>query len=134
MLNMVIRKRSHSIVTVVVVRLVADLDALDASLLSGLLKRLGKQLSLLVEVVAGTLLQWASISSPTHGQDILVDRRKQEEKTYHINKHIQRTLPPLQKFRGIMLLPLVQVLLTKVSAERLLSPGGISRVRDRCKG
>lgn len=55
MLDMVIRERRHGVVTMVVIRLVADIDALDASLLGGLLEVLREKLALLVEVVAGTL-------------------------------------------------------------------------------
>lgn len=58
MLDMVIRERRHSVVAVIVVRLVADLDALDAGLLGGLFEVLGQELALLVEVVAGSLGQY----------------------------------------------------------------------------
>lgn len=56
MLHVVIREGRHREVAVVVVGLVADLDALDAGLLGGLLQVLGEKLTLLVEVVAGSLV------------------------------------------------------------------------------
>lgn len=55
MVDMVIRKSRHSVVTVIVVGLVADLDALDARLRGGLFEVFGEELALFVEVVAGTL-------------------------------------------------------------------------------
>jgi len=55
MINMIIRKRSHGIITVIVVRLVPHIHALNASLGDGLLEVLGEQLALFVEVVAGSL-------------------------------------------------------------------------------
>jgi hypothetical protein len=64
MLDMVIREGSHGIVTMIVIRLVADAHALDASLLGGLFKVLRQKLALFVEVVAGTLPQ--SISFAFH--------------------------------------------------------------------
>lgn len=56
MLDMVIRERGHGIVAVVVVGLVAHVDALHTGLFGGLLKVFGQQLALLVEIVAGTLV------------------------------------------------------------------------------
>jgi hypothetical protein len=52
---MVIRERRHGKVTVVVIRLIPDLETLDTGLLSRLLEVLREQLALLVEVVASTL-------------------------------------------------------------------------------
>lgn len=56
MLHVVIREGRHREVAVVVVGLVADLDALDTGLLGGLLQVLGEELALLVEVVASSLV------------------------------------------------------------------------------
>lgn len=55
MLDMVIGETRHEVVAVVVVRLVADIDALDASVLGSLVEVLRQELALLVEVVAGSL-------------------------------------------------------------------------------
>lgn len=55
MLNMVIRKRSHRIITVIVIRLVPHIHALNASLRHSLFEVLGEKLALFVEVVAGSL-------------------------------------------------------------------------------
>ena len=55
MLNMIIRKRSHRIITVIVIRLVPHIHALNASLGDGLFKVLREQLALFVEVIAGSL-------------------------------------------------------------------------------
>lgn len=55
MLDVVVGKCGNEIVTVVVVRLVADLDAVDAGFLGGLFEVFRQELALLVEVVAGTL-------------------------------------------------------------------------------
>lgn len=55
MLDVVVREGGHGVVAVVVVGLVADLDALDAGLLGRLFEVLGQELALLVEVVAGAL-------------------------------------------------------------------------------
>lgn len=56
MLDVVVREGRHREVAVIVVGLVADLDALDAGLLGGLLQVLGEKLALLIEVVAGSLV------------------------------------------------------------------------------
>lgn len=56
MLDMVIRERGHGVVAVVVVGLVAHVDALNTGLFGRLLKVFGQQLALLVEIVAGTLV------------------------------------------------------------------------------
>lgn len=56
MIHMVIGKRCHSVIAMVVVGLVSDLDALHAVLGCRLFEILGKELALLVEVVAGSLV------------------------------------------------------------------------------
>lgn len=61
MLNMVIRKRSHRIITVIVIRLVSHIHTLNASLGDGLFEVLGEQLALLVEVVTSSLGSLAPI-------------------------------------------------------------------------
>lgn len=55
MLNMLIGESGHEVVAVVVLGLVADVDALDAGLLGGLFEILGEELALFVEVVTGAL-------------------------------------------------------------------------------
>lgn len=55
MLNMVIRKGSHGIIGVVIVRLVANIQAGDSSVTGCGLEVLREQLALFVEVVAGAL-------------------------------------------------------------------------------
>lgn len=60
MVDMIIRKSSHSVVTMIVIRLVPDINALDASLGNGLFEVLREQLALFVEVVAGSLQSLAS--------------------------------------------------------------------------
>lgn len=61
MVHMIIRKRGHGKVTVIVIRLVSHLDTLHATVGRGLFKVLGEQLALLVEVVAGSLFLSASV-------------------------------------------------------------------------
>lgn len=55
MLNVVIGKGRHSVVGVVVIGLVADIQTTDAGLLGSSDKVLGEELSLLVEVVTSSL-------------------------------------------------------------------------------
>lgn len=55
MLNVVIRERRHGVITMVVIRLVPNLDPRDSCFLRRLLQVLGEKLALLVEVVAGSL-------------------------------------------------------------------------------
>jgi hypothetical protein len=56
MLNMIIRKRSHSIVRVIIIRLVAHIQTLVACVASSGLKVLWEELALFVEIVAGALV------------------------------------------------------------------------------
>lgn len=74
MLDMVIREGRHGVVTMVVIRLVADADALDASLPGSLFKVLGQKLALLVEVVAGTLRLSVLQTTPVNKTDLQEDR------------------------------------------------------------
>lgn len=85
MLDMVIRERGHGVVAVVVVGLVAHLDALNPSVLGGLFEVLGEQLALLVEVVAGALVLSVLVRLFAAGRCC----------TYHVDQHIQGTLPLL---------------------------------------
>ena len=55
MFHMIIRERRHSIITVIVIRLVPNRHALHTSLLGSFLEVLRKKLALLVEVVSGAL-------------------------------------------------------------------------------
>lgn len=48
--------------------------------------------------------------------------------TYHINKHLQRTLPLLHELGRIVLLPLLLLVLAKVALESFLPPGCVDRV------
>jgi hypothetical protein len=72
-------KRSHKVVAVVVIGLHAEVDAL---VVAGLLRRLNEvlwqQLSLLVEVVAGTLIGVRNMPLP----DIIL------QNTHHIDEHL----------------------------------------------
>lgn len=78
MLDMVIRERRHGIVTMVIIRLVADIDALDASFLGSLLEVLREKLALLVEIIAGTLRQSVSLFLSLQSSS-KVKQRKQED-------------------------------------------------------
>jgi hypothetical protein len=53
---MIIRKRSHSIVRVIIIRLVAHIQTLVACVASSGLKVLWEELALFVEIVAGALV------------------------------------------------------------------------------
>lgn len=55
MFNMVVRKGGHGIIRVVIVRLVANVQAGDACVTGRGFKVLRKELALFVEVVAGAL-------------------------------------------------------------------------------
>lgn len=68
--HVVIRERRHRVVAVVVVRLVADLQTLDARLLGRLLEVLGQKLALLVEVVAGALFRLVWVNNRLNNQHI----------------------------------------------------------------
>ena len=56
MLDVVIRKRGHGVVAVVIVRLIADIQSFHTSFLRRTGEVFGKKLPLLVEVVASSLL------------------------------------------------------------------------------
>jgi hypothetical protein len=126
-LDMVIRERRHGVVTMIVIRLVADIDALDASLLGSLLKVFREKLALLVEVIAGTLrIRSVSLESQT--------RRKICKETDHVNENIQPPLPLLHQLGGIVLRPFRFLVFAEVAGERLLAPGAVDGVRDGRKG
>jgi hypothetical protein len=55
MLNMIIRKCSHGIVGVIIIRLVAHIQTLKPGVTSSSLEVFGQELALFVEVVAGAL-------------------------------------------------------------------------------
>lgn len=55
MLNMIIGKRSHRIIRMIIIRLVSNSQAILSSLFSRSLEVLWKELALFVEVVAGSL-------------------------------------------------------------------------------
>jgi hypothetical protein len=99
------------------------LDALVvASHLSRLDQVFGKELALLVEVVPGALFEDQHTAS-TEGICC----------THHIDKHLQWALPLLDKLCRVVLLPLLLLVLAKVSLECLLAPVAVDRVRDWCK-
>ena len=58
MLDVVIRKRGHGVVAVVIVRLIADIQSFHASFLRRTGEVFGEKLPLLVEVVARSLLSF----------------------------------------------------------------------------
>lgn len=61
-------------------------------------------------------------------------RRLGQNQTHHINQDIQRTPTPLlNQFSSIVLLPLILLIIAEVTLERLLAPGAVRRVRDRCE-
>lgn len=120
---MLICKRSHEVVAVVIVGLKAECDAFVVpGLLGGLDKVLWEQLLLLVEVVASALLR---VNTRPH--------RCISYQTHHINEHLQRTLPLLYKFSCIVLLPLFLLVLSKISLESFLAPWAVDRIGDRSK-
>lgn len=59
-------------------------------------------------------------------------QRKSRE-TYNVNKYIKWTLPLLDEFGSVMLLPLFLVFLAKVALECLLAPGTIDGICNRRK-
>ena len=125
-LDVVIRKGRHGIVGVVIVRLVADIQALDACIPGRSLKVLGQELTLLVEVVASAL----EIVIRDH-----FDPKAKRYLTYDINQNVQGTSGPLlNQLSGIVLLPLVLLVITEVALEGLLSPRAVRGVCDRRKG
>ena len=96
--DVVIRKRSHEEVAVVVVGLQAKLNALVvASLLSCVDKVLRQELLLLVEIVTSTL------------RFVSMFQRKAGEDTYDINESLEWPLPLLDKLCGVVLLPILLV-------------------------
>lgn len=57
----------------------------------------------------------------------------EEKKTYHVNQNLKIALVagvPLQQLCGIVLLPLLLLVLSKVTLEGLLAPGAVDRVRN----
>jgi hypothetical protein len=83
---------------------------------------------------------------PGYGLDVVRDKRGRKWKqnrekkktwtnqTHHINQDIQRTPTPLlNQFSSIVLLPLILLIIAEVTLERLLAPGAVRRVRDRCE-
>lgn len=126
MLNMIIRKRRHRIITMIIIRLIAYLHTLYARLFRCLRKILGKELALFIEIVARSLPYISKLYKYDRGLGI---------GTYNVNKHIQWTLPLLNEFSGIMLLPLLLgfFVIAKVAFERFLAPGAINGVCDRRK-
>lgn len=106
----------------VIIRLVPDIHALYACLLCCVCKVFWKKLPLLVKIVARALFRGVKdvslrITEPCVG--IL--------STYNVNQHVQRPLPLLNEFRGVILLPLFFVV-SKVSSKGLLAPLAVDRV------
>ena len=114
---MLVCERGHEKVAVVVVRLHPEIDALVVSrFLRGFYEVFWKKLLLLVEVVTRALIDVNAVKSDTS-----VALRN----TDHVNEDLQRALPLLHKLRSIVLLPLLLLVLSKVSLERLLAPWAI---------
>ena len=105
MLDVVFRKARDEEVRVIVVGLVAHLDAFDARPLDGLLEVLGEQLLLVVEVVASAD----------------VDEAGQLRAALELGP---------DQFCGVAAGPQGLILAAKVAAERLLAPGALARVAD----
>lgn len=137
MIHMLIGKRCHSVIAMVVVGLVADLNALHVVLGCRLFEVLGEKLPLLVEVVAGSLVIINICPVCICIQDSVCIWEwlwtEGEEKTYNINQYIQRARPLLEEFCGIVLFPFGLLVLPEVSAERLLAPRAVDRVRNGCE-
>jgi hypothetical protein len=96
---------------------------IDALVISGFFRGFHEvfweKLLLLVEVVTGAL-----IDINTAKCEISVGSRN----TDHINEDLQRALPLLHELRRVMLLPLLLLVLSKVSLERLLAPRAVDGV------
>jgi hypothetical protein len=85
-LHMVVCKRCHEVVAVIIVFLESEVDTFVVSgLLGGLDEILRKQLLLLVEVVASSLPRIS-----TRGDAI-----ESTVSTHHIDEHLQRSFPLL---------------------------------------
>jgi hypothetical protein len=56
MLNMLISKRSHEVITMIIIRLIPHIYPLHTCLLSSLFQIFGKELALFIEVVSSTLI------------------------------------------------------------------------------
>jgi hypothetical protein len=121
---MLVGERGHEVVAVIVIWLHAELDALVvAGLLRCLHKVLREQLLLVVKVVSGTLIRVNYIPS----------QQSCPWNTHHIDEHLQRALPLLYELRCVVLLPLLLLVLTKVSLEGLLSPRAVDWVGNWCE-
>jgi hypothetical protein len=89
---MVFGEGSHCIVAVVVIQLVSDVHSCNTSILGGFLKIFREKLSLLIEIVAGSLgtrlvlfllACWSPFSCPLEWTPLLKGNL-----SYHINKNI----------------------------------------------
>lgn len=68
MLDMIVRKASHRIITMIVIRLVPDLDTLHAGVFGRFFEILRKKLTLFVEVVSGSLGRHTGVSTPSRSR------------------------------------------------------------------
>lgn len=75
MLNMIIRKRRHSIVTVIIIRLVPYIHARDSGFFGSFFEVFRQELALFVEVISGALINVS----------MLYHRGGQARRTYNIN-------------------------------------------------
>ena len=117
---MLVCERSHKKVAVVVVGLHPKIDALVvSSFLRGFHEVFWEKLLLLVEVVTRALINVNAAKC-----EISVASRN----TDHINEDLQRALPPLHKLRRVVLLPLLLLVFSKVSLERLLAPRAVDGI------
>lgn len=81
----------------------------------------GEKLSLFVEIVASTLRTLVNFART----------QWRHESTDHVNEHLKRSFPLLDELSRVVLLPLVLLVLPKVSFESLLSPRAIDWVGNR---
>lgn len=117
---MLVRERGHEKVTVVVVGLHPKIDALVvSSFLRGFHEVFWEKLLLLVEVVTRALID---VNAAKCGINTV------SRNTDHINEDLQRALPLLHELRRVVLLPLLLLVLSKVSLERLLAPRAVDGV------
>ena len=114
---MLVCERGHEKIAVVVVGLHPEIDALIIpSFLRGFNEIFWEKLLLLVEVVTRALIDVNAAKC-----DMGVASRN----TDHVNEDLQRALPLLHELRRIVLLPLLLLVLPKVSLERLLAPRAV---------
>jgi hypothetical protein len=124
--HMLVCERSHKEVAVVVVGLHPEVNALVISgFFRGFDQVFREKLLLLVEVVTCALPSVNTMHGGVGGR---------LRGIYHVNEHLQRALPLLHKFCSIVLLPLLLLVLSKVSLKRLLTPWTVDGVGNWREG